>query len=270
MSASEPNELALISVGSTSLTKIDTSLAARGLQALRITEDADYWLKKGKQLADQGRHEEAFACYERGIALSPDHPELQCALGSCHYTPAKVRKRITVQAHSWYRKAADQGHVDAQLHLGVLYDCGYGVPEDNAEAVAWYRKAADQGSVIAMECLGGLYCFGEGVLQDYVQAATWFRKAAEQGSENAQLELGLLYHRGEGVTRDDAEAAEWFLKAAEQGNPRAQFEIGLFYLNGTGVPQDFDQASYWYSKAAKQGFQQAEIFGTILKSAPTL
>ena len=33
----------------------------------------------------------------------------------------------------------------AQAVLGVMYDNGEGVPEDDAQAVSWYRKAAQQG-----------------------------------------------------------------------------------------------------------------------------
>ena len=40
---------------------------------------------------------------------------------------------------------ADQGHAAAQFNLGIMYDNGEGVPENDAEAVKWYRKAADQG-----------------------------------------------------------------------------------------------------------------------------
>ena len=40
---------------------------------------------------------------------------------------------------------ADQGHAGAQYNLGIMYANGYGVPEDDAEAVRWYRLAADQG-----------------------------------------------------------------------------------------------------------------------------
>jgi hypothetical protein len=40
---------------------------------------------------------------------------------------------------------AKGGDADAQFNLGVMYDNGEGVPEDDAEAVKWYRRAAEQG-----------------------------------------------------------------------------------------------------------------------------
>ena len=42
----------------------------------------------------------------------------------------------------------------AQYNLGFLYDNGWGVPEDDAEAVRWYRLAADQGDASAQYNLG--------------------------------------------------------------------------------------------------------------------
>ena len=49
------------------------------------------------------------------------------------------------QAVLWYRKAAEQGHADAQYRLGSMYDQGKGVDEDDQQAVLWYRRAAEQG-----------------------------------------------------------------------------------------------------------------------------
>ena len=53
----------------------------------------------------------------------------------------------------WYRKAAEQGQVDAQYNLGSFYRKGWGVPKDYAEAVKWYRKAAEQGDEDAKAAL---------------------------------------------------------------------------------------------------------------------
>lgn len=47
------------------------------------------------------------------------------------------------------RAAAEQGRVDAQYELGILYEFGYNFPDHNAAAYAWYSRAADQGSAAA-------------------------------------------------------------------------------------------------------------------------
>ena len=51
---------------------------------------------------------------------------------------------------------AEAGDVNAQNLLGVMYDVGFGVPEDDQEAVKWYRKAAAQGSTQAKTQLDNL------------------------------------------------------------------------------------------------------------------
>ena len=47
--------------------------------------------------------------------------------------------------HGRYRKAADQGHVEAQYNLGMSYHYGIGVDEDESLAAEWYGKASEQG-----------------------------------------------------------------------------------------------------------------------------
>jgi len=46
-----------------------------------------------------------------------------------------------VEAVKWYRKAAEQGNVDAQLNLGICYYRGEGVLRDHVEAYAYYNIA---------------------------------------------------------------------------------------------------------------------------------
>ena len=80
---------------------------------------------------------------------------------------------------------AEQGDATAQYKLGVMYNYGLGVPEDEAEAVRWYRLAADQGDAGAQFNLGVMYGKGEGVLKDEAEAVRWYRLAAEQGDADA-------------------------------------------------------------------------------------
>ena len=43
----------------------------------------------------------------------------------------------------WYKKAADQGHKDAQYNLGVCYQNGQGVPRDKKRAADLFEQAAN-------------------------------------------------------------------------------------------------------------------------------
>jgi TPR repeat protein len=131
-------------------------------------------------------------------------------LGNRYYFGKDAAKNA-VEAAKWYRKAAEQNHVEAQRSLGNCYFDGEGVPKDYVEALKWYRKAADKHDAGAEFRLGYCYREGEGVPKDYVEAVMWFRRAAEHGSgRQAQFNLGVFYERGEGVARDYTEATKWY------------------------------------------------------------
>lgn len=111
-----------------------------------------------------------------------------CIFGAAATTPSGVS--IATQAFSrgdfasafkWYREAARQGDVEAHTQLGLLYEKGSGVPQDDREAARWYRLTADKGSAIAQNYLGLMYDDGVGVQQDAKEAANWYRLSADQG-----------------------------------------------------------------------------------------
>lgn len=158
----------------------------------------------------------------------------------------------------WYRKAAEQGLAEAQYSLGNMYYDGRGVAQDYSTAAYWYRKAAEQGDAGAQHNLGVMYNNGEGVAQDYSTAIYWYRKSAEQGFAKAQYNLANMYYDGEGVAQDYSTAAKWFRKAAEQGYAEAQYNLGYLYDKGYGVAQDYSTAAYWFRKAAEQGDAYAQ------------
>src|SRR6185369_10686489 len=76
--------------------------------------------------------------HERSARDSAIHP---CACGG----NCTRRARDVAEGVTWIRKAADQGDVEGQVSLGLMYEEAKGVVKDEAEALKWYRKAADQG-----------------------------------------------------------------------------------------------------------------------------
>ena len=50
-----------------------------------------------------------------------------------------------------WRPLAEQGHAEAQYHLGVMYDEGTGVSKDNVFAYMWFSVAASMGNDAAVE-----------------------------------------------------------------------------------------------------------------------
>ena len=114
------------------------------------------------------------------------------------------------------------------------------MPQDYAEAVKWYRKAAGQGHAEAQSCLGFCYAKGQGTPKDYTEAAKWFRKAAEQGQADDQCNLGQSYEFGLGVPKDYVQAYKWYNLASAQGHKPAK--KNLPFVESLMTPNQFAEA----------------------------
>lgn len=101
-------------------------------------------------------------------------------------------------------------------HLGLLYEIGRGVPQDEGLAIKWYTKAAEQGNPTAQFHLGVSYSTGRGVPLDYDQAVKWFRKSADQGDQDAQYCLGIMYENGRNLG-ESKHAIEFYIESVDQG-----------------------------------------------------
>lgn len=90
------------------------------------------------------------------------------------------------EGHRWIRKAADAGSADAQYFLASVHAQGlFGERRDAAKAADLLRRAARQGHANAQHALGLAYMDGLGVPQDRSQALGWFIEAARNGHPEA-------------------------------------------------------------------------------------
>ena len=87
---------------------------------------------------------------------------------------------------------AEKGDAIAQTNLGLMYQEGKGVLEDDKEAVKWWHKAAYQGFPMAQRNLGAIYYRGDGVLKDYVTSEAWYSIAAANGMKRDKDSLAKL------------------------------------------------------------------------------
>ncbi len=213
------------------------------------------------------------AAYKRGdyaTALEQLKPlaqlgnaEAQVYLGEMYYYGYGIAQNDN-QAVYWYRKAAEQGHANGQYNLGWMYRKGRGVAQNDSQAVYWYRKAAEQGHTDGQTNLGFMYENGKGVRQDDSQAIYWYRKAAKQGYAVGQNNLGDMYSDGKGVEQNHGRAIFWYRKAAEQGLAQAQYTLAAIYAAGLGVPKDYQEALKWCRKAANQQVAAAQYLLGIM------
>ena len=122
----------------------------------------------------------------------------------------------------WYRRAAEQGLAQAQLNLGVMYDEGYGVPQNYVEAAMWYRRAAEQGLAQAQIILGINYGLGRGVPQDSVRAHMWFNLAASSSAADTDARERALKARNLVTQRLSPEELARARRMAHEWQPRGE------------------------------------------------
>ena len=113
---------------------------------------------------------------------------------------------------------ARRGLAEAQFRLGAAYLAGdEGVPHDPFESTRWFQRAAEQDHVDAQVHLAEAYCHGVGVDRDHEEAANWLRAAASLGHDHAALRLGMMYGDAEAQIFDDPDAMERLETAALAG-----------------------------------------------------
>jgi hypothetical protein len=134
------------------------------------------------------------------------------ATGATDTRSAREKRRKPTEAEFDELSAkAEGGDAKAQYNLGMMYHNGGGKahPRDYEEAMKWLRLAADQGNVEAEDRVGLMYYLGEGVPQDYAEAVRWYKTAANKGNAHAQWQLVDMYQKGIGVPRDLEESKRW-------------------------------------------------------------
>jgi len=144
----------------------------------------------------------------------------------------------------------------------ALYDA-----KDYTKAVAKLKPAAEKGHKKAQYRLGMCYDKGKGVAEDDKQAFYWYSKSAAQEYAKAQYQVGKCYKNGEGTEKDRKKAVTWFTRAAKQGNADAQYALGKSYLKGKGIDADESKAKSWLQKAVKNPKDGKEIMQKIRKEA---
>ena len=197
--------------------------------------------------------------------------------------PGTDRKERKTKALRWFRKAAEQGHVEAQYWTGLYYRSGLEVvAKDKAVADVWFSKAAAQGHTGAMRSLGryreaadlgdprAQYNLGDqSIEKDPAEAMGWYLKAFNNADSldgwastagKAAYQIAKMYEEGKGVAQDDDTALSWLFRASEKGDPEAPWDIASRYAKGLGLPKDAKVAADWYVEAESRG-QDFEWYG---------
>jgi TPR repeat protein len=153
------------------------------------------------------------------------------------------------------QERAEAGDVRSQVELGKLRS------EQNRfeDAASWFRMAAEQNDIEAQMLYGKVLSEGVGVDQDQEAAAYWLRQSAESGCKEAQVLLAQSFESGTGVPVNHSLAAQWYLKAAQQGDVVAQYRYGQLLLAGDGVEKNLTEAAKFLRQAADAGNVEAMV-----------
>lgn len=198
-------------------------------------------------------NKKAVEWYEKAVAN--EIPMAMIRMGE-YYLYDYDRLNESEKAFSYFKKAADEYEWYSE-GLGICYEMGIGVEDNETEAFKYYTLAADSGNVTSMYRVGLCYYNGVGVKENYAEAYRWFTDAAGNENIGATYYLGKMLMYGEGCTPDPETAVQWLMKAAEKNNDKAQFELGNAYLMGNGVDENDETAMEWFEKAAENGNEKA-------------
>ena len=228
------------------------------------------------------------------MAAQRGHIEAQCKVANNYLQGIGSNKSVS-EAIERYEKAVEQGSVEANYNLGLIYYSGVKnqLEKSYAQAVQYFLNASKSNYKVSnfyvakcMIYLGqnedALNYFNKTVLQsdgiEILKAKDWyefalllidfspndnrieeyFLKSAEKDYPEAQSHLGWLYCKGKyGINKNEIEGVKWIRKAANANDSLGQKLMGDCYKNGIVVNPNNILALSWYKKAALQGHEGA-------------
>lgn len=121
---------------------------------------------------------------------------------------------------------ANQGDVEQQLLLAMIYDAGFCQTPDLKAAELWYSKSANQDYVPAQASLGAFY-LSPGYYEGYGhfnidQSQYWLDKAIEKENSQAMLYKSALYCDNTYDLEDIKACRYWLNEAVKFGNEKAR------------------------------------------------
>ncbi|GBC08662.1 hypothetical protein RclHR1_00830013 [Rhizophagus clarus] len=193
-------------------------------------------------------NKKAFKLFEK-VEKNGNNAMAQCYMGELY-----IENNNEAKAFEFFKKSADNGFSESQLHIGKCYYEGIGTEVNKTKAIEIYKIAAEKGeSCCVQNELGKLYELGRDMNKDLNQAVYWYNKAIESGCMAAKYNLGQCYQYGNGVEKDERKAFEYYKNSASQGHFFAQFQLSECYYKGIGTEVNKRKAFELYKETAEKG-----------------
>lgn len=158
-------------------------------------------------------------------------------------------------AFKYFQRAAEQGHMEAQVWLARMYEDGIAVPRSKKHAIKWYAKAAEQGHAAAQYKLADYYLYERvfEILGVDLDSDTVDDEIDDILTSTSEEELEKV---SKPVTEN---GLKWLMLSAEQGFADALYKLGQIYDRGEEVPQDLNKAKELYAQAIEKGCEKARL-----------
>lgn len=163
------------------------------------------------------------------------------------------------KAADLFIRAAEKGHVLAQVYIAACYHDGIGVEPDSEKTLYWLKKADEQGNVLAkllIAALGTQEYNSQAV--DLEQLENELIALAKCGDRFYQVLLGSYYYEDEDIERRKL-SVPWLEAAAKQNVNIAQYYLGVCYYKGVLTEKNEKKAIQYWRQAASQGFTKAQL-----------
>ena len=252
------------------------------------------WIEKGKIVA-QGNPKVVCAKYTKALSESYDviYDQAQSGVAAAQYRLAlmyrdgKDVEKDDEQYKEWMKRAADQGHVDAQVAYADIL-CESGTEEDLSEALILYQAAAEKGNGSARmkissfagdseadpdraEILDLCKCLADSgnpldvtryaaVLlktawneEDRRKSYEKYMEASADGNPDVFYQLAIMRRDGIGTSKSTDGYIEMLQKAAEAGHLKSMADLASIYQEGKLIEPDEKKAFEWHMKAARNG-----------------
>lgn len=194
---------------------------------IHLNRDLDEFFEKSLDLEEEARPGINFLSDNNFLESMPTEKlleiehwshngKIQNAIG-CRYYEGEGVQQSYEEAFFWFKKAEEQGILDASYYLGVMYDLGLGVQQDIKKAMSYYSPITVGQLEKVMNIIGEYTFEGVGFPKDLPETISETITAAENGNIYAQFKLAYLYQNGYGLKRNITKAIEWYTKAADAG-----------------------------------------------------
>lgn len=214
-------------------------------------EKALEWLARAQcscRLRLEGELSEKDRNYYESLLQDVDRQRSHCESAACMELIGREDCPMERRQQAFSRLselAHEKGDLRAQVSMGILYEEGTFVGQDEHKALEYYLMAAQNGSTGAMNNIGNFFLHGKGVEKDYDKAFAWYQKAAElSGNAAAQCSLGMCYQYGYGTKVDYEKARCFYALSAKQG---------------LGVAKDVRMAKQYFGEAMDRGYREAAL-----------